>query len=545
MSSKKKKAASARPIMAKKARQAVVGSPASHMAEPSEISDIKNSYDDLMYESGAFPQTAINNLEARARLMGLQPAPAANAKVLELGCSMGGNIITQALYYPDAEFAGIDLSGRQVAQGNAIIEKMGLKNVRLEEKDILTIDESFGKFDYIIVHGIWSWVPDAVKDKIFSICRNNLTEHGIAYISYNVYPGWKRQEQLREIMYFAGRDVLEEPLEARTRKGLDALKALAEILENDKGLGGGGKLPAIQKILNHNTYYVAHEYMEIFNDPIYVNGFIEWANRHRLAYIGDTDLHVSFVSWMAEHTEHTRERILALAGGDYIAKEFYSDILSDRQFRRSLLCREEVGDTVRRDESVTVEVIESLNFRPARGETINFDENDTLLSGIRDVMKTGEPFKTEDVAENLARRFPGLTFDRMKINSQLLLQTILGRFSVSSDNAGKPFFEDHKTYVPARFTDYVAAFVEHGAEAFVRPANRYNESTPSFGYGHLYIMRQLSRPTSKQALIETVAENLNIVSTTPDGLTFHPPAEVYVEEILADLADRHFLVSAD
>lgn len=542
MSSKKKKAASAHPVMAKKAQQTVVGSPASHMAEPSEISDIKNSYDDLMYESGAFPQTAINNLEARARLMGLQPAPAANAKVLELGCSMGGNIITQALYYPDAEFVGIDLSGRQVAQGNAIIEKMGLKNVRLEEKDILTVDESFGKFDYIIVHGIWSWVPDAVKDKIFSICRNNLTEHGIAYISYNVYPGWKRQEQLREIMYFAGRDVLEEPLEARTRKGLDALKALAEILENDKGLGGGGKLPAMQKILNHNFYYIAHEYMEAFNDPIYVNGFIEWANRHRLAYIGDTDLHASFVSWMAEHT---RERILALAGDDYIAKEFYSDILSDRQFRRSLLCREEVGDTIRRDESVTVEVIESLNFRPARGETINFDENDTLLSGIRDVMKTGEPFKTEDVAENLARRFPGLTFDRMKINSQLLLQTILGRFSVSSDNAGKPFFEDHKTYVPARFTDYVAAFVEHGAGAFVRPANRYNESTPSFGYGHLYIMRQLSRPTSKQAVIDAVAENLNIVSTTPDGLTFHPPAEVYVEEILADLADRHFLVSAD
>ncbi|MCD0216938.1 class I SAM-dependent methyltransferase, partial [Enterobacter hormaechei subsp. steigerwaltii] len=115
---------------------------------------------------------------------------AANAKVLELGCSMGGNIITQALYYPDAEFVGIDLSGRQVAQGNAIIEKMGLKNVRLEEKDILTVDESFGKFDYIIVHGIWSWVPDTVKDKIFSICRNNLTKHGIAYISYNVYPGW-------------------------------------------------------------------------------------------------------------------------------------------------------------------------------------------------------------------------------------------------------------------------------------------------------------------------------------------------------------------
>lgn len=542
MSNKKKKAASAHPVMAKKARQTVVGSPASHMAEPSEISDIKNSYDDLMYESGAFPQTAISNLEARARLMGLQPAPAANAKVLELGCSMGGNIITQALYYPDAEFVGIDLSGRQVAQGNAIIEKMGLENVRLVEKDILTIDESFGKFDYIIVHGIWSWVPDAVKDKIFSICRNNLTEHGIAYISYNVYPGWKRQEQLREIMYFAGRDVLEEPLEARTRKGLDALKALAEILENDKGLGGGGKLPAIQKILNHNFYYIAHEYMEAFNDPIYVNGFIEWANRHRLAYIGDTDLHVSFVSWMAEHT---RERILALAGGDYIAKEFYSDILSDRQFRRSLLCREEEEHNIARDETVPIEIMENLYFRLVQGTGINLDESNTMLSGIREVMSGGEPFRTEDVVANLNRRFPGLTFDRVQINSQLLLQTITGHFAVSSDKGEKLTFEDHKTYVPARFTDYAAAFVEHGAEAFVRPANRYNESTPSFGYGHLYIMRLLSCPTTKQALVETVAENLNIVSTTPDGLTFNPPARVYVEQILSELAERHFLVSAD
>lgn len=131
-----------------------------------DVSNIKNSYDDLMYESKAFSQTAINALEARARMMGLKPA-AAKAKVLELGCSMGGNIITQALYYPDAEFVGIDLSGRQVAQGNAIIEKMGLKNVRPEEKDILTIDESFGKFDYIIVHGIWSWRLTQLKTKFF------------------------------------------------------------------------------------------------------------------------------------------------------------------------------------------------------------------------------------------------------------------------------------------------------------------------------------------------------------------------------------------
>ena len=542
MSSKKKKTASVRPVMAKKARQTVVGSPASHIAEPSEISDIKNSYDDLMYESKAFSQTAINALEARARMMGLKPAAAVNAKVLELGCSMGGNIITQALYYPDAEFIGIDLSGRQIAQGNAIIEKMGLKNVRLEEKDILTVDESFGKFDYIIVHGIWSWVPDTVKDKIFSICRNNLTEHGIAYISYNVYPGWKRSEQIREIMLFSSSGMQGESLALRTQKGLDTVNALAEILESDKGIKNNEKLQSMRNVLGKNGYYVAHEYMEAFNDPIYVNGFIEWANRHRLAYIGDTRLSMSFISWMAEHT---RERIKALANGDYIAKELYIDILFDSEFRRSLLCRHEEEHNITRDETVPIEIMENLYFRLVQGTGIDLDESNTMLSGIREVMSGGEPFRTEDVVANLNRRFPGLAFDRVQINSQLLLQTITGHFAVSSDKGEKLTFEDHKTYVPARFTDYVAAFVEHGAEQFVKPANRYNEGTPSFGYGHLYIMRQLSQPTTKQAVIDAVAENLNIVTTTADGLKFNPPARSYVEQILSELAERHFFAQAD
>ena len=67
----------------------------------------------------------------------------------------------------------------------------------------MDIDDSFGTFDYIIVHGIWSWVPDVVKDKILNICSRNLSDRGIAYVSYNTYPGWKRLEQLRDIMLYS------------------------------------------------------------------------------------------------------------------------------------------------------------------------------------------------------------------------------------------------------------------------------------------------------------------------------------------------------
>ena len=167
------------------------------------LEDLKESYNTVIYVSKAFPNTNINSLQARGRLYGLSPAPLKGARVLELGSSCGGNIIPQALYYPETTFTGIDLSGVQIEHGKTLIESMGLTNITLLEKNIMDIDDDFGTFDYIIVHGIWSWVSDMVKDKILSICNRNLSDRGIAFVSYNTYPGWKRLEQLREIILYS------------------------------------------------------------------------------------------------------------------------------------------------------------------------------------------------------------------------------------------------------------------------------------------------------------------------------------------------------
>ena len=164
--------------------------------ETEVIEHLKNSYNELVYPSKSFGVTSINSLEAKVKLWGLNPVPAKEARVLELGCSMGGNIIGQAVYHQGATFVGVDLSESQIEIGNEIINAMELKNVKLVEQDILKIDKDFGTFDYIIVHGIWSWVPDVVKDKILEICNVNLSERGVAYISYNVYPGWHRLNQV-------------------------------------------------------------------------------------------------------------------------------------------------------------------------------------------------------------------------------------------------------------------------------------------------------------------------------------------------------------
>src|SRR5258705_13026551 len=108
------------------------------------------SYEEVPYESTPIHDAHPDVISTSALLLGLDPPPVPTSRVLELGCSTGGNLITIALSFPDAHFVGIDLSPRQIAQGQAIVEKMGVTNVSLQAKSILDINPDFGLFDYII-----------------------------------------------------------------------------------------------------------------------------------------------------------------------------------------------------------------------------------------------------------------------------------------------------------------------------------------------------------------------------------------------------------
>ena len=189
----------------------------------------KNTYDEMVYKSNPFSYSSPLTLEACGTLFGLEPASSTkNSRILELGCSFGGNIITQALYYPDNYYVGVDLTEEQINTGKKMIEKMGLKNIELHQKDIMEIDESFGKFDYIITHGVFSWIPDAVKDKMISICDTNLNENGLAYISYNTLPGWKEGQKIRDMMLYVNKYFKDESLQTKTERGKVFLEIMIE-----------------------------------------------------------------------------------------------------------------------------------------------------------------------------------------------------------------------------------------------------------------------------------------------------------------------------
>src|SRR5438876_840414 len=119
----------------------------------------ENPYDVVPYSSHPFMQSHPDRLATMATLFGMNPQPIEKCRVLELGCCSGGNLIPMADELPQSEFVGVDYSLRQVEDGRAVIEAVGLKNVVLHYQSIADVGDDFGQFDYIIAHGVFSWVP--------------------------------------------------------------------------------------------------------------------------------------------------------------------------------------------------------------------------------------------------------------------------------------------------------------------------------------------------------------------------------------------------
>ena len=114
------------------------------------VKAVQNSYDEAPYKSKTFYYTQPGRQQMVLKLLGFKTPDLENARVLEIGCSFGGNIIPFALENPKADIVGIDLSGVQIDEGNRIIEYLGLENIRLIHQNVLDFDDKLGKFDYII-----------------------------------------------------------------------------------------------------------------------------------------------------------------------------------------------------------------------------------------------------------------------------------------------------------------------------------------------------------------------------------------------------------
>ena len=288
------------------------------------------SYDEVPYKSYAFAQSHPMRLGAMATLFGMNPKPVDRCRVLELGCAAGGNIIPMAEMFPGSEFVGIDLSRRQIEDGQALLKELPLQNCQLLHKSITDIDAGFGQFDYIITHGVFSWVPDLVQDAMLRICKENLSEHGVAYISYNTYPGWHMRGMIRDLMVYRAKSF--ETAEEKLAQARALLHFLAEVTPRRDPYGLFLKEEA-RHIDQCDDYYLFHEYLEEHNTPLYFYQFMDKASLHRLQYLGETNFAEMLVS---NFPKEVADALLALTD-DIVCMEQYMDFVRNRYFRQTLL----------------------------------------------------------------------------------------------------------------------------------------------------------------------------------------------------------------
>lgn len=295
-----------------------------------------DSYDSIPYSSYAYAYTHPDRLCVLGRLFGLSPAPPQRCRVLELGCASGGNLLPMAELLPGAEFVGIDRSRVQIERGRALLGELGLPNVRLEQADILTLDPlELGSFDYVICHGVFSWVPRPVQDRILALTAALLRPQGLAFISYNVYPGWRMREAVREMMLFHTRERSGERRIDEARALVDFLAAAAAERASERDPYALLLARELQIVRAMSDNYLAHEHLERHHSPLYFHEFCQRLGGYPLRYLCDTDLSSMVTRDLSDSVRATLGRL----ADDQISMEQYLDFVRNREFRTSVLCR--------------------------------------------------------------------------------------------------------------------------------------------------------------------------------------------------------------
>lgn len=479
-------------------------------------------YSELGYKSMPFPYTTPATLEAYAALVGISAPNPKSARVLELGATYGGNIISQALFNPDATFVGIELSQEQIEKGNEVIANAGLTNVSLIQSDIASIGSEIGTFDYIIAHGVYSWVDDGVKDALLRLIDEHLAEDGIAYISYNTYPGWHTMDEVRQLMMFSNRDKTQFNHKEKVLHGKTIGSIVgSQILKYDNLKERNSKfLGALRSVLQKDEYYVGHDHLEPNNDPVYFYQFNDHLGAHNLAYLCDADLTLSMVRSFDADIADTLDK---LALNDHVAQEQYLDFMLDTTFRKSIICKAKHAESVTYDMG-NPELVNSVPMRTIinnftytilfNEEALSMFENDIVRDTFQSIIKDGGQFNMIEAlaivkAANDAAKGDDASLETA-VNALYVAMAehiVRGGLRFLKHPHPKAYYMEGQSFVPARFTKFVKALVESGTD-IMYGATSENEAVENLSDEDLMFMEILNKPKAKSTIVNAIKKNI-------------------------------------
>ena len=316
--------------------------------------------------------------------------------MLELGCGDGGNSLAIAQTLPGATVVGVDASASAIARGRALASSAGLANVELRVAEFGAVDSlaDLGPVDYVIAHGVYSWIPPAARGALLELTRRALAPHGIAFVSYNAYPGSYLRDMTRDILAYHLQGV-HAPAERlagaqhlmRSIVSVDSPTPYARVLREQ-----------LQRMLDGSDALLYHDDLAAISTPFYFHEFMEHAAAHGLQFLSEADL---ADSQLRDVPEGVGELIGSLPP-DVVVREQYLDFFSNRAFRQTLIVRAEL----RLRRGVDDAALEALTLSsPARRS------EDGFVSPDGAVMRTADPLVAAAMDE-LCERWPEpLTFE--------------------------------------------------------------------------------------------------------------------------------------
>lgn len=246
---------------------------------------------DVPYTDNYYGQLAPVMINYVAGLNGFPQRPLESFDYCELGCGYGLSLLLHAAAYPQGRFYGIDLNAEHIAHAQERAARAGLSNLTLLAEGVseaLADREDIPKFDFITMHGLYSWVPTGVREVILRFAEKSLKPGGLLMLSYNCMPGCAIKAPLREMMRCFAAPLSQNSLE-RAQLGISYLKLMLDSQAPFMEINPSAKKHA-EFLIQQDLRYVAHEFLNDEWHPLYFHEADSELRSIGLSYAGSFPL---------------------------------------------------------------------------------------------------------------------------------------------------------------------------------------------------------------------------------------------------------------
>lgn len=290
------------------------------------------------YTFGFYRELAPDWLNFAALMNGCHPPDARGAfRYLELGCGQGFGLCLLAASYPKAEFIGVDFNPEHIAHARELARAAELANVRFDEADFSELAQcwpaDYGRFEYVVLHGIYSWVPVAIRQALVRSLNASTAPGALVYVSHNTPPGWISAVPLQHILRRLQRQS-EKPAPQIIRQGIDLFEALLAAKD-----GIGDPQPDLKARLDNmktqNISYLTQEYLHESWHPLWFSEVAEELAGAKLSHVATATLPENYLPGMLP-----RELAdIVRAGEGHSMQQDLIDLVLNQSFRRDIYCR--------------------------------------------------------------------------------------------------------------------------------------------------------------------------------------------------------------